>query len=179
MSIAKLIYRRKSGLLEEAVQVKFRHLSKYMSIHTHGGWDKTLKEAVKIEKEFKEILSTQKPFRKKSNPPPVTPNVYVGTNGVSIVLVLSYPDSKGVRKQVTRSLSVNPLKKVLRDYRKVVDYYGNSLPPMSKLYARILNTINDRYKLEKERGVTLRPILLGYSGYTEYHPDSRLGEYSS
>jgi len=179
MSIAKLIYQRKSGLLEEAVQVKFRHLSKYMSIHKYGGWDKTLEEAVKIEKEFKEILSTQKPFRKKSNPPPITPNVYVSTNGVSIVLVLSYPDSKGVRKQVTRSLSVTPLRKVLSDYRKVVDYYGNPLPPMSKLYARILNTINDRYKLEKERGVTLKPILLGYSGTDEYHPDSRLGESSS
>jgi|JI10StandDraft_1071094.scaffolds.fasta_scaffold952398_1 hypothetical protein len=177
MSIAQYKYERKNGCIEEAVQVRFRHLSKYMSVHKYGGWDKTLELAKEIEQKFKESQHIKKPLYRKSVKLPATPNVYVSKNSSdSITLVLCYPDSCGVRKQVTRSLSVNPLNRVLADYKNLVAYHGSKLPPMSKLLIKTLKTINDRYKLEKERGVTLKPILLGHFGDTEYHPDNRLGE---
>lgn len=177
MSISRLV-RKNKGYLEEAVQVRFRRKSKWMDINAHGGWEKTMRLAKEIEKEFKEEATKEGwPPHKKSVRVPATPNVYVSKNSSdSIVLTLSYPDSLGVRKQITRSLSVNPISRVLVDYKNLVAYHGSKLPPMSKLLIKTLKTINDRYKLEKERGVTLKPILLGYFGDTEYHPDNRLGE---
>lgn len=157
MGITRIIANRKSGL-EDAYQVKVRHLSKYFSVLKYGE-QTAYQMALEAREELLKKLSSS-PGKVRAAEP--VPNLSIAIQGRIPVLTAYWQDSTGTRYQYTKSLRKYPLKEVLEEYLQILKDNGYKHENKQAIKRKVLNSLIHRYYLERSRGVELSPIRYGY-----------------